>query len=79
MDQPLGRIALVVRFKVPNKARFSVGGLETFKAGEKKNHCVYACTLASVSQSVCAVVSAYIPTTNRSVSEPILVPFIGYS
>lgn len=40
MDQPLGRIALVVRFKVPSKARFSVGGFETFKAGEKKSLCV---------------------------------------
>lgn len=63
MDQPLGRIALVVKFKVPSKARFSVGGLETFKAG-KKNRCVYACTLVTAIQSGCAVVSA-LPTTDQ--------------
>lgn len=74
MDQPLGRIALVVRFKVPSKARFSVGGLETFKAGEKKNRCVYAWVLATVTQSVCAVVSAYI-----RMSEPSLVLLTGRS
>lgn len=73
MDQPLGRIALVVRFKVPSKARFSVGGFETFKAGEK-NRCVYACMLATVTQTVCAVVSAYI-----RMSEPILGLLMGHS
>lgn len=31
--QPLGRIVLVVRLKVPSKVKFSVGGFETFKAG----------------------------------------------
>ena len=57
MDQPLSRIALVVRFKVPSKARFSVGGLETFKAGEKKNLCVYAWVLGDGHRNTVCVCS----------------------
>lgn len=74
MDQPLGRIALVVRFKVPSKARFSVGGALKPSKLEKKNRCVYAWVLATVTQSVYAVVSAYI-----RMSEPILVLLMGHS